>query len=273
MVSYNMSQELTELRLRAKVLGVKNTENMDTETLNERIGVMLKVRLEGLTRLEFDENNQIVPSLENLRILQIEAVEPKHGLTREDVIQKLKGYRLLTNKLDTTNKRWTRYISKKDGMLRAGGFPIRNKPTEEFIVMKNVSKKFTFSINRDNVILMEKLPQDSLQLLSDTVLTLINEYRNKVGHLFVALSDNFDTLVSGSNVSSLAKSAVLNRGGLGKAFRLNKIKYKNFFIFKLTKEDFDLLNERVDTLTPEDKLGNRGVSPEIMQIVNEYYAI
>jgi hypothetical protein len=265
--------ELNELRLRAKALGVKDTENMDIERLNERIKVMLKVRLEGLTRLEFDENNKLIPSLDNLRILQIEAAEPKHLLRRADVLEKLQGYRLLTNKLNTTTKRWTRYIDKSDGMLRAGGFPIRNDPNEEFIVMKNVSKKFTFSINRENVILMEKLPKDSMLLLSDEVMGLISEFRDvkQDGNQFVVVKDDFNTMFSAASNTVLAREAGLNRGGLGKAFRLRKVKYKDVFIFKLSEADKNELRERLNELSDEDKIGNRGIPLNLLQVIDQYY--
>ena len=267
-------QELEELRLRANNMGVKNTENMDREKLTERIDVLLKVRLEGLTRLEFDENNQIVPSLENLRILQIKAVEPKHSLTRIVVLEKLQGYRLLTDKLDTTTKRWTRYINKDDGMLRAGGFPIRNKPEEEFIVFKNVSKKFTFSVKRSEVILMEKLPQDNPLLLSDEVLGLISEFRDVKpdGNQFVVVKDTFDEpLISAPNNTQIARLSELNRGGLGKAFRLRKLKYKNFFIFKLSQADKEELQTRLNALSASDRLGNRGIPLNLLSVIDRYY--
>ena len=265
--------ELEELRLRAKALGVKNTENMDNEELEERVQVMLKVRLEGLSRLEFDDNQQLIPSLENLRILQIEAVQPKHSLRRADVLEKLQGYRLLTNKLNTTNNRWTRYIDKDDGFLRAGGFPIRNKPEEEFIVFKNVSKKFTFSIKREKVILMEKLPQSSMLLLSDAVLGLVSEFRDVKpdGNQFVVVSDDFNNLWSAPNNTQIARLSGLNRGGLGKSFRLRKVKYKNAFIFKLSQADKEELQTRLDNLSEEDKIGNRGIPLNLLQVIDRYY--
>ena len=265
--------ELNELRLRAKALGVKNSENMDREKLEERVQVMLKVRLEGLSRLEFDDNQQLIPSLENLRILQITPDQPKHLLRRADVLSKLQGYRLLTDKLDTTNNRWTRYIDKDDGFLRAGGFPIRNKPEEEFIVFKNVSLKFTFSVNRANVILMEKLPQNSMLLLSNAVLELVSEFRDAKpdGNQFVVLSDNFNNLFSAPNVTQIARLSALNRGALGRAFTQRKIKYKNAFIFKLSQADKEELQTRLDALSDEDKLGNRGIPDDLMQIINRFY--
>ena len=268
----NQLNELNELRLRARALGIKNIDNMNTEQLNERIAVMLKVRAEGLTRLEFDDNQELIPSVENLRILQIVAAEPKHSIRRADVLQKLQGYRLLTNKLDTNSKRWTRFINTQDGMLRAGGFPIRNKPEEEFIVLKNVSKKFTFSIKRDEVILMEKIPQDSGLLLSDTASALISEFRARPdGNQFIAVKDDFTILHSAMNNTMLAINAGINRGGLGKGFRLSKTKYKNFFLFKLSEEDKNELQTRLNALSEEDKLGNRGISPDLLHIIDRFY--
>jgi len=264
--------DLLELRIRAKALGVKNTDNMNTEKLEERINVMLKVRLEGLTRLEFDDDNKIIPSLQNLRILNITAVEPKHSLTRVDVLRKLQGYRLITDKLQTTTKHWTRYIDINDGFLRAGGFPIRNKPEEEFIVFKNVSKKFTFSVKRENVILMEKLPQTSMLLLSSTVLQLIMEFKSKArGRLFVSMKDNFNALHFDKNKSGIAKKSEVNRSAMGRAYTSGKVKYKNFFLFKLSPDDKDELETKMNALTSAEKLGNRGIPIDLLQIIDRFY--
>ncbi len=267
------ADELRELRVRAKALGVKNTENMDKERLEERISVMLKVRLEGLSRLEFGDDNVIVPSLENLRILQIEAVEPKHSLSRDVVLQKLQGYRLLTNKLDTNTRRWTRYIDKDDGFLRAGGFPIRNRGDEEFIVFKNVSKKFTFSVKREKIILMEKLPSDSLDLLSDATLSIISEFRDVKpnGDKFVVLEDDFDSIFVAPNKTQIARISGLNRGGLARAFASRRVKYKNFFIFKLSQTDADELEGRMEDLSDEERLGRRGIPDNLMAVINRFY--
>ena len=269
-----VDEELQELRIRAKALGV-NVEGMTREKIEEKINIMLKVRLEGLSRLEFDEQGKLLPSLENLRILQIEAEQPKHSIRRADVLEKLQGYRLLNNKLNTDNKRWTRYISTDDGMLRAGGFPIRNNPSEEFIVFKNVSKKFTFSVKRDNVILMEKLPKDSYLLLSDEVLGMISEFRDvrPDGDNFVAVPDDFSRVFSASTNTKLAEEIGVNRGALGKNFRTRKLKYKNYFIFKLGGADTQQLIQRVDGLSEEEKRGNRGIPDDLQEVIDTYYPI
>lgn len=121
---------------------------------------------------------------------------------------------------------------------------------------------------------MEKLPQDSMLLLSEEVLMLIEEFRNKPnGNLFVSVTDDFNTLHSAPSNSVLAINASLNRGGLGKAFRTGKVKYKNVFIFKLSTPHKDELQTRLNTLSEEDRLGNRGIPLNLLQVVDRYYPV
>ena len=262
-------QDLIELRVRASALGVKNVNNLDINELEQRIKILLNVKREGLSRLEFDENRELVPSLENLRILQIEAEQKKSSLTREDVIQKLQGYRLLTDKLNTTNRRWTRYIDKEDGFLRAGGFPIRNEPSEEFIVMKNVSKRFTFSINRAKVILMEKLPKGSIELISQEGQQLVIDFVNRSGSgtNFVALKDDFSVVHRANNNTALSRLIQVNRGALGRKFRANSGKHKDWFLFKLSLGDFNDLNEMI----PLQNANLSGIPDDLQAVIDRYY--
>tara|TARA_R110000868_G_scaffold54184_2_gene169659 strand:- start:638 stop:1432 length:795 start_codon:yes stop_codon:yes gene_type:complete len=264
-----MEDELVE---RAKALGIKNADELDESQLEERISVLLRVRAEGLTRLEFDENRQLRPTLENLRILQIEPVQKKSTLTRDDVIQKLSGYSLLTNKYNTTNNRWTRYIDTDDGYLRGGGFPIRNNANEPFIVMKNVSQKYTFSIQRETVILFEKIPKGSPLLTNPVINNLVSEFRDKRdGSLYVAMNDIDFAISSSLSIAELSRLTSVNRGILARKFRGNEVRHKQFYLFRLSKADLDLLTNRVGDLSETDKLGNSGVMPDVMTIINHYY--
>ena len=268
-----IAQNLRELRQRARALGVKNVNNMNEDQLQERIKVFLKVRQEGLSRLEFDENKDLVPSLENLRILQIEAVKKKNTLDRDDVLQKLKGYRLLTNKLNTTTKRWTRYIDINDGFLRPGGFPIRNKPNEEFIVFKNVSLKFTFSVKRDNVILMEKLPKGSQELVAEKPQLIIEnaiQRHNTTKDRYVAIPNDFSGIFNHTSISQLSRLLEVNRGALGRSFKRANHTFKNFFVFKLSNVDIAELKEDIDDLEPED-LEVPDIRPPLMAVIDRFY--
>ncbi len=256
------------LKNRARALGVKNVDNLSDEQLNQRIDVMLRVRAEGLTRLEFNEQGELLSTLRNLEILQIQAQQKKSSLSRRDVIEKLQGYRLLTDKLDTHNNRWTRFIDLDDGFLRAGGFPIRNKPFEEFIVLKNVSKKFTFSIKRSNVILMDKLPRDSPSLLTDDAFALATDFGNRnSGSLFVSLSGDFQTVQKSNSVSGLARLIGINRGGLGRNFKNQSQQYKGFYLFKLSIADYQELQVAIE------RIGNVkiGISDDLMEVIDRFY--
>ncbi len=262
-----------ELRNRARALGVKNVARLSRAELEARIVVMLRVRAEGLSRLEFDdrEPRQLLPTLENLRILQIPAVEKKSDLTRADVIRKLQGYRLITNKLNTNNRRWTRYIDIGDGFLRPGGFPIQNKPADEFIVMKNVSKKFTFSIKRDNVILMEKIPAGDDDLLDPRTRALVDEFNAKPrGNIFIVMSGDLSTFHSNNSAAAISRDSGFNRGSLSRAFRNNLQKFKKTnFLFKLSPADVTLLNNRRQALGVIP-FGN-GIPPDLMAVINRFY--
>lgn len=268
-----LDTELRELRQRASALGVRGVANLNQGELESKIQVLLRVKAEGLSRLEFDENKELLPTLANLRILEIEAVQKKNTLTREDVLQKLKGYRLLTNKLGTTNRRWTRYIDVNDGFLRPGGFPIRNLPSEEFIVFKNVSKRFTFSAKRRNIILMEKLPKDALELIADRPTEIIIDYVNRhnpEGNRFVALKDDFSRVKGENNVSALARTLSVNRGALGRRFRVNDNRFKNYFIFRLSLGDENELRTQIRELDDTD-LEVPDIPANLMAVIDRFY--
>jgi hypothetical protein len=264
---------LEELIERARLLGVKNPETLTEAKLVERINVMAKVVGQGLTRLDFDEHGILRDTPNNRRIIsKISTLET--GLSRQQVIDKLKGYRLLTNKNDTTNRRWTRYININDGLLRAGGFPIRNETTEEFIVMKNVSKRFTFSIRKEDVILFEKLPKDSPFLMDDDVFNVLSVYHNKTGPEYVALhlKDIQDIKMEKANtVASISRQTGLNRGGLGRAFRERRGQYKGWFLFRLSSDDFFTLKDAINAI-PVGKF-RLLIRADVMKMIDKYYPL
>ena len=264
-----LDADLLELRNRASALGVKNVNQLNQGQLEERIQILLRVRSEGLSRLEFDENKELIPSLENLRILEIQAVQKKNTLTRADVLTKLAGYRLITDKFATNNRRWTRYIDVNDGFLRPGGFPIRNQRNEEFIVFKNVSKRFTFSAKRRNIILMEKLPKDAIELISTEGQNIVIDFvgRSGSGTNLVALKDDFTQVSRANNVAALSRLLGVNRGALGRKFRGDTHRFKNYFIFKLSLGDVNDLNE----LIPLDNANLSGIPADLMAIIDRFY--
>ncbi len=264
-------EDLTELRARARALGVKNVGALSKNELEQKIVVMLRVRAEGLTRLEFDDDRNLLPTLENLRILQIPALEKKSSLTRDDVLRKLQGYRLITNKLNTNNRRWTRYIDINDGFLRPGGFPIQNKPADEFIVFKNVSKHFTFSAKRDNIILMEKIPKGDEDLIDPRTKALVREFSNKPrGNIFIVMSEDLGTFHSNTSAAAISRDTGFNRGSLSRAFRNGLPKFKKTnFLFKLNPADVTLLNTRRQALGIIP-IGN-GIPPNLMAVINRFY--
>lgn len=262
-------QEEENLRETARLLGVKNWDILDIEPLNKRIKVMMRVRREGLSRLEFDENNDLVVSPENLRILMIEPEQKKTDLTRTDVFDKLRGYRLLTDNNKTNIKRWTRYININDGLLRAGGFPIRNMPNEEFIVMKNVSKKYTFSIKKSEIVLMEKKPVE--HNISDEAFAFISQFHNKPqGINIVAFDKSFrDGIKESLTYKDTAGLMGVDRKALSVAFRNGRVIFKKkWFIFKLNDEDTKDLSNRLRSINPTE-IGTHDAN--IIEIINRYY--
>lgn len=257
---------LSAARREAISLGAKNVHLLTDAEVKEKILTLKRVRAEGLTRLEFDEDRSILLTDENVRILTIEPVES--NITRRDVLRKLIGYKKVSSN-NTNNRRWTRFINKKDGLLRTGGFPIRNDPDEEFIVLKNVSKKFTLSINKNDVVLFEKIPKRSLDFYIPGAQRLIRKYRNKNGKKFVALKGDFSDLKESSSMAGLTRLTGLSRGSLGKNFRENNLFQGNYLLFKMSAEEFrQLTNEvrlinRIPTITDID--------PEVLREVNKYY--
>ena len=258
------------LRKQARVLGVKNINSLSLRDLEDKVKIMLRVRREGLTRLEFDDEKQIVPSVENLRILSIEADEKMTSLSKYDILDKLENYRVLEDRYNTTPKRWTRYINRFDGLLRAGGFPIRNNRDEEFIVMKNVSKKFTFSIKRSEVILFQHKGKNPIDL-SQPAKAVVSKFNQKTGNtgMYVAVSQDFKSINGAMSLAALSRLIDGSKGGLTKAFKAGNNVYKNFFIFRLSNEDFELLKTDIGELSEED----REPSGEDFELVNQYVNI
>lgn len=223
-------------------------------------------------RLKFDKFGKIIISESNRDIINIirESQQRQQELTRQDVIEKLSDYILLENKLDTRPNLWVRYINIKDGKLRTGGFPIRNEENEEFIVLKNISLNFTFSIKRKDVLLFQKIPKHSLMLLSEKALNIINKYESKQGKLYTALGAKFRILKSSKTVAGLARELGVDRKSLGKAYRLQKLKFKNFILFKLDQEQVDELEVDVDSLGDDEIKENR-FRNQLLSIIDLFY--
>lgn len=248
-----MADEILALRLRAIELGIKNVSELSIAELKQKVAIMEKVMAEGLKRIEFEERKdetdtstrlQPTTAMENIDIFSKPSADL---LTKQQVLEKLVGYRILQDNSRTTPRRWTRYIDFKDGILRTGGFPIKN--TGEFIVFKNVSKKFTFSVRNENIILFEKVPdkdQNPLNFFNKFTRDLVNKHKAKpIGINYIAVRDDLvDGIKTARSVKSLADLMEgVSRKSLGLAFKEYpaRFKFKNWWIFRLSDADEETL--------------------------------
>ena len=264
---------LENLQEQAKNLGIK-VDGLSIEQLKERISIMERVRAQGLRRLDFDEHG-IIKFTENTR--EILSSQPANNtpLTRDQVLFKLRGYRLLTDKFDTVPKKWIRYIDNDDKILRGGGFPIKNDRDDEFIVLKNTSLKLTFSINRGNVVLFEKLPKADLLNFSSAVRSILHIYKSfEVPNRgrFVVIRDDFNRVEDETSAARLSTKIDEPRKSLGNAFRVRRPKFKNYFIFRLSESQVVSIKEAINGLSEEQKQSKQDiVRDDVIEEVNRYY--
>ena len=218
-------------------------------------------------RLDF-VNGKLQATARNVKLLSIDPKTRKNALTRAQVLEKLENYRLI-KPFETKTNRWTRYINIKDGFLRAGGFVIRNEKSEDFLVFKNVSANFTFSVKRKDIILFERIPKDSVAVTAQ-VNVVIQQFQKTTGSMRVAVDNAIKTVIIAPNISKLASEANLNRGGLSRAFKAERNAYKNFLIFSLSKKDANALKKKILNIPEKDKRFKL-IPDNVMEIINRFY--
>lgn len=255
--------ELQELVLEAMALEI-NPENKSKEQLRNEIEIMKRVKAQGLQRLKFQETDEpgkktlIRDDPLNIEILSRPAEEG--DLERLQVIDKLKGYRLLDDKNNTTNRRWIRYINVNDGKLRTGGFPIKNEA--EYIVLKNVSKKITLSIRKDDVIIFEKVPSG---ILPENIQNLFDNISG-TGNIYVIISPDLQFIYTGRTINEVAINSNINRNSVSRAIRGNRGIIKKHYLFKMTNDEL----ENVRTSLENVDLGD-GVDSRVLEVINRFY--
>lgn len=226
-------------------------------------------------RLDFDEERkeggkrEALPTDRNLRLIDHDQAS---GLSRQEVIDKLKGYRLVQS--GTTNpKNWVRYINTEEGILRGGGFPIRNDPDEPFIVLKNQSANFTWSIQKSNTILFYKVPKDSPLLLPDSIVSILAEYKSKSmdnNKNIVAIDKGGRVIKSDTSISGLATKINGGRNGLSKALRLGN-RFKGFYLMKLTDKDLLDLTNKLTIANAMRRPMRDDLPDDVMEVIDRYY--
>ena len=257
---------LEELQRQARNLNIVDIDGLGIDELNVKIMARIKAQTEGLRRLEFQQRTQpgklelIDDDPTNIEILEIVPEEP--NIQRQEVIEKLRGYILLEDKFATSNRRWIRYINVKDGLLRTGGFPIKNNRQDEFIVLKNVSKRFTLSIKRDDVIIFEKQPGD---ILPDNIQRLFNNILNQ-GKNIVIITNDLQNIYTGRTMTEAARNAGINRNSVSRAFKNNKKYVKKNYLFKMTDEELANVRQQIQGI----QLGNN-IPANVMAIINRFY--
>lgn len=240
------------------------------ETLLKKMDTEVVHGADLANRLEFDEEKRLIEdSVINEEILSIIPEEPKESLTRSMVINKLYGYQLLTNKLNTKPRRWYRYINKNDGLLRAGGFVIKNDSADEFVVFKNVSKNYTFSVKRDDIIMFEKMPKGDPYYFGDKTYKLWKRVEDKHASnkpIMVVFDSDLQMLFGSRNVSEVAMKTKTTRVSVKKAADRGG-KMKNFYIFRYNDNDLDWLDGFLPIATKQ----REGLPADVMKVVNQYY--
>lgn len=247
---------IEELKSQARNLGFQNVAGMTKEELEIQIEKLQKIHDEGFRRLQFDPiTDQILSNETNREILSKQATDPVD--TKQKAIDKLKGYRLVEDMDNLLGRTWYRYINKYDGILRTGGFVLKND--EEFIALKNVSKRFTFSIKKNNVYLFEKVKggfiPPELQPFLD----------KEPGNRYVLLSKDLDTMLVDTSISGIARKGGVGRSTIQRVIKLNKKMVKNYHFMRLNQEDIDELNRIIGTIEFDN------LDPNVVRIINNYY--
>jgi len=199
--------------------------------------------------------------------------EPQKDFTKQEIINKLKDYKLITDNNDIQLRLWYRYINRDDGVLRGGGFLIKH--TDKFLALKNVSLNFTFSIQKEDVILFEKKKKSNLKDILPEFKDLFFEFKEKTGNVFILADQTGKSFHQGNSIRQLVNNTPnASMNGVGKAFRKKNDKYKTFFLFKMNNDDTIRFKIRYENTTIEERKEDEeeiDIDKDVLQVINRFY--
>lgn len=243
---------LKELQQQARNLGFQNVSGMTKKELEKQIEKLQKIHNEGYKRLQYDpETNKLLQNETNREILDI---DPEDFLSKSDIIEKLKGYRLVEDMDNLKGRTWYRYINKNQGLLRTGGFVLKNTP--EFIALKNVSKRFTFSVKKSDIYLFEKVK-------GGITPPELEPFFNKEGTRYVLLSFDMENMFVDTSISGIARQGETSRSSIQRVIKQGKNSLKKFYFFRINQEDVDKLTEIKDSI----EINN--FDPKVLRIIKD----
>lgn len=226
------------------------TQAVEQEELKEEIldNLLSDKPQRRYKRVKFTEDGQLdLTDPETLAISQL----PQTINTNNDIKNKLEGYRVVPveeyDLLAPGNNRWYRAIKSRVGQpvkFISGGFLIKNG--EEFLTLLNVSMKFSFNIQKNEIILFER--KTDIEKLNPAILRVLED-RNYTKKVKVLLKEDLSELFIDNVVSRLVRNDTdLKRKSLVKAFTKKQNKYKKYFILSIDEGKEQDFRNKIDTL-------------------------
>ena len=209
------------------------------------------------------KKGKILDTAKNREILSNS--ENKENITKSQAIEKLRHYRVVEDNGVTSNK-WHRYININDGKLRGGGFIIKNDPSQPFIAFKNVSLNFTFSAQRDDIILFESKGQDAL---SDDMKRFVGKFARLSGsnkENYIIIPPPFDTVVSARTKAELMRATGIAKSTLNDALRKKRHQIRKGLVFQLNNNELDILRTDLQNVRP----GSADMDA-VLEIINLFF--
>ena len=216
-----------------------------------------KVEESKYNRIKYLENGDL--DLEDPNTLLISQM-PKTKVLNEEIKQKLIGYRIVEksefNNLVAGDRRWYRAIKIRNNKTTfiSGGFLIKNG--EQFLTLLNISMRFSFNIQKNEIILFQKETEaEKLNPLLKQFLENRN-YKKKL-----------KTIIINKMISKIVKEDDnIKRKSLVKAFTKQQNKYKNYFIMSIDEEDVETFKINFSKL--QEQVGNDIIVNPTRDLIN-----
>ena len=237
-----------------------------TEIVEEIIDeVEEEVEESKYNRIKYLENGDL--DLEDPNTLLISQM-PKTKVLNEEIKQKLIGYRIVEksefNNLVAGDRRWYRAIKIRNNKTTfiSGGFLIKNG--EQFLTLLNISMRFSFNIQKNEIILFQK--ETEAEKLNPLLKQFL-ENRNYKKKVKVLISEDLKTIIINKMISKIVKEDDnIKRKSLVKAFTKQQNKYKNYFIMSIDEEDVETFKINFSKL--QEQVGNDIIVNPTRDLIN-----
>ena len=224
-----------------------------------------KVEESKYNRIKYLENGDL--DLEDPNTLLISQM-PKTKILNEEIKQKLIGYRIVEksefNNLVAGDRRWYRAIKIRNNKTTfiSGGFLIKNG--EQFLTLLNISMRFSFNIQKNEIILFQK--ETEAEKLNPLLKQFL-ENRNYKKKVKVLISEDLKTIIINKMISKIVKEDDnIKRKSLVKAFTKQQNKYKSYFIMSIDEEDVETFKINFSKL--QEQVGNDIIVNPTRDLIN-----